>query len=175
MHNQKGFTLVELMVTLLVMTIVTTIAFPNMKNAVRSYQLTSKANVIVNVLNRARGEAAKRGLRVTICSSTNGTSCAAANKNNWHQGWIVFVDADDDVAVSSGEEIIQYVPADSEYTLVLAGTTNYLSFVSSGIPKTAGYSWWAGNITVRRVNDLATDPARQVVISRAGNVSVQSI
>ncbi|MDT8377021.1 MAG: GspH/FimT family pseudopilin [Mariprofundaceae bacterium] len=173
--NASGFSLVELMVAVAILTIVLTIAMPDMKNAVRSYQLTARANNIVNVLNHARSEAAKRGLRVTVCSSTDGASCAGSNQNNWHQGWIMFVDSDNDAAVSTGEVIVQNAPADTEFTMVLSGTTNYLSFVSSGMPKTSGFSWWSGSIDIRRVGDSGSDPGRRVTISRAGSMRVNQI
>ena len=173
--NASGFSLVELMVAVAILTIVLTIAMPDMKGAVRSYQLTAKANNIVNVLNHARSEAAKRGLRVTVCSSTDGASCAGSNQNNWHQGWIMFVDSDNDAAVSTGEVIVQSTPADAEFTIVLSGTTNYLSFVSSGMPKTSGFSWWSGSVDVRKVGDSGSDPGRRVTISRAGSMRVSQI
>jgi len=181
--SASGFTLVELMVAVAIMAILLTIAFPDLKGAVQSYQLTSKANSIASLLNHARSESAKRGLRVTICSSTNGTSCAG--DRNWEQGWIMFVDADNTCTVTAGDSVIQTSAAATSstsvattgFTITLSGApqVNYLSFVSSGMPKTSSFSWWNGNITVRRVGDSVSDPGRQVTVSRAGSIRVSTI
>jgi type IV fimbrial biogenesis protein FimT len=42
-------------------------------------------------LQLARGEAIREGQTVTVCASTNGTSCS--NSASWETGWIVFSDA----------------------------------------------------------------------------------
>ncbi len=173
--SAAGFTLVELLLTVMILSILATLTFPDMKSSIRSYQLTSKANNVINTLNRARSEAAKRGLRVTICSSTNGTSCAGSSQNNWHQGWIMFVDSDNNAAVSTGEVIIQYEPGDTVFTIILSGTSSYVSFVPSGMPKTSGFSWWSGSIDVRRVGDGVSDPGRRVTLGRAGSMHVNKI
>lgn len=173
--NASGFTLIELLIAVTILSVLTMIALPDMKGAVRSYQLTAKANTVASVLNHARSESAKRGLRITVCSSTDGASCAGSNQNDWHQGWIMFVDSDNDAAVSTGEAIIQSSPGVAEYTIVLSGTTNYLSFVSSGMPKTSGFSWWSGTIDVRKVGDTGSDPGRRVTVSRAGSIRVSQI
>jgi type IV fimbrial biogenesis protein FimT len=173
--NASGFTLIELLVAITIMAIVVTIALPGMQASVRSYQLTARANNVINMLNYARSESAKRGLRVTVCSSTDGASCAGANQNNWHQGWIMFVDSDNNAAVSGADVIIQNSPSIAEFTVVLNGTSNYVSFVSSGMPKTSGYSWWSGSFDVRRVGDAGSDPGRRVTLSRAGSMRVDQI
>ena len=173
--SASGFTLVEMMITVFIMSVLVSFAFPAMKEAVRSYQLTSKANNVANILNHARSEAAKRGLRVTICSSTDGASCAGANQNNWHQGWIMFVDNDNNATVSGTDVIVQSAPANAEFTIVLNGTSNYLSFVSLGMPKTTGFSWWSGTIAVRRAQDSGADPGRSVIVNLAGSIRVSTI
>lgn len=173
--NASGFTLIELLVTVAILSILAVTVLPDMKAAIRSYQLTARANNVINMLNHARSEAAKRGLRVTVCSSTDGASCAGSSQNNWHQGWIMFVDSDNNAAVSTGEVIVQISPAVTEFTVVLSGTSSYVSFVSSGMPKTSGFSWWSGSFDVRRVGDTVSDPGRRVTLSRAGSMRVDQI
>ena len=170
--NASGFSLIELLVAVTILAILASVALPDMQAAVRSYQLTARANNVINMLNYARSESAKRGLRVTICSSTDGASCAGTNKNNWHQGWIMFVDSDNNAAVSAGEAIVQSSPSVAEFTVILNGTSDYVSFVSSGMPKTSGFSWWSGSFDVRRTGDAGAGPSRSVTLNRAGSMRV---
>lgn len=89
MERQRGFTLVELMITLVVLAIVIGLAAPSMLDLIRSNRIETASNELVSAFNYARVEAVKRGQRVSACPSTNGTSCSGTA---WQNGWIVFVD-----------------------------------------------------------------------------------
>jgi len=67
--RQRGFTLVELMITLAVAVILIAIAVPSFRNLTLSNRLTTTANDIVGALNVARMEAVKRNASVQFCSN----------------------------------------------------------------------------------------------------------
>lgn len=73
-----GFTLVELMVTVAVIGILAVVAVPSMTAMVNNSRLTGQAEVLVSSLQTARIEAIRRNARVTVCPSTDGTSCASS-------------------------------------------------------------------------------------------------
>jgi type IV fimbrial biogenesis protein FimT len=76
MPRQRGFTLVELMVTLVVAAVLITIAVPSFRNMILSNQLTTSANGIVAALNLAKMDAVQRNASVQFCSNladNNGT------------------------------------------------------------------------------------------------------
>lgn len=81
----RGFTLVELLVTMAVAAILLTIAVPNLQMFVLNSRMASQANDLITAFNMARSEAVKRAASVTVCASSNGTSCTGT----WAQGWIV--------------------------------------------------------------------------------------
>jgi type IV fimbrial biogenesis protein FimT len=72
----RGFTLVELMITIAVAAILLMIAVPSFRNIMNSNRLTTAANTMVGALNTARMEAIKRNASTQFCSdsSTNNTS-----------------------------------------------------------------------------------------------------
>jgi type IV fimbrial biogenesis protein FimT len=82
----QGFTLIELMVTIAVMAILLMVAVPSFKEAMLGSKLGSYANSLVAGAHLARSEAIKRNQVVTLCVSSNGTSCGTGD---WGQGWIV--------------------------------------------------------------------------------------
>lgn len=93
-HIQKsrrgGFTIVELMVAVAVLSILVTLAVPTVRNVIANSYANGISNEFVAALNYARSEAVKRRSAITICSSANGSSCRAdGDANNWHRGWIV--------------------------------------------------------------------------------------
>jgi len=88
----RGFTLTELMVTLVVAGILVTIAVPSFRGFLLSNRLTTATNDLVADFQVARSEAIKRAASTIVCKSSNGTSCTSGG--SWSDGWIVFVDTD---------------------------------------------------------------------------------
>lgn len=93
----RGFTLIELMVTVAVVAIVLGLAVPGFQSVVNGNRLAGAANEMVASLQTARMEAIRRSRRVVVCTSGNANdgddaTCATAGID----GWITFVDLDSD-------------------------------------------------------------------------------
>lgn len=93
--RQRGFTLVELMVAVLVMAVVLAFAVPGFESVVNGSRLTGAANEMLASLQAARMEAIRRNRRTVLCLSRNANSdnptCAPDNAAD-ASGWITFVD-----------------------------------------------------------------------------------
>ena len=131
MKRQTGFTLIELMITLIVAAILLTIGIPSFSDFIKNNRLVSYANEFVAGAHLARSEAIKRNGVVSLCPSLDGTSCAAAG-TGWGDGWIVFVNVDHDspAARDPGEELLYAYP-DWPAGSILANRTT-LSFRAFG-------------------------------------------
>lgn len=88
----RGFTVVELAVTLAVGAILLALAIPSLSSYVRSTRVVSEANGFVGALNRARAEALIQLGNVRLCASNTATTCSGT----WNDGWILFNDCDTD-------------------------------------------------------------------------------
>ena len=62
----RGFTLLELMVTVAVLAILATVGIPSFVDLVQNNRVTTQANELVTALNVARTEAVKRGRSVQV-------------------------------------------------------------------------------------------------------------
>lgn len=92
---KRGFTLIELIVTIAIAAILLTIAIPNFRTFSMNNRMATQANDLITALNLARSEAVKRSANVTVCASSNSTSCTGT----WAQGWIVQHAADTPIRV----------------------------------------------------------------------------
>lgn len=92
--QQRGVTMVELMIVVVIVAIFAAIGLPSMSDMVRNNRLASARQTLTNDLNMARGEAIKRNARMLVCS---GNVAGCSNNASWSgTGWIVCYDMDKD-------------------------------------------------------------------------------
>lgn len=84
-RRQRGFTLIELMVTVAVLAILLGIAVPSFQDISLTTRLRAIANNLTAGVQLARSEAIKRNAAIQLCASSNGSSCGSS----WEDGWIV--------------------------------------------------------------------------------------
>jgi type IV fimbrial biogenesis protein FimT len=141
----RGFSLIELMIVLVILTTLAAITVPSFKGLLISTNVTAQANDFAGMITFARSEAIKRNFRVTLCRSSNGVSC---NGTNWEQGYLVFTDA----FGTGGATIGQVDPGDTVLfaysalahgsTLRIASNPDFISFSQNGRSSlVAGAQW----------------------------------
>jgi prepilin-type N-terminal cleavage/methylation domain-containing protein len=142
-NHQQGFSLLELMVTLLVMGIVLGFGVPNFMEFQRSSVMTSEANDFVSAIYLARGEAVKRQTMVTLCASANPAAAAPVCGVGPPTGYIVFVDdanpvvpaaTDGNAVVDVGEQILLQHPAPAGTIAISTAPANsiYITYAPNG-------------------------------------------
>lgn len=104
-RQARGFTLIELMVTVALLAILAAMAAPSFTTLINSNRLSGAANDIVAALQVARMEAIRRGENVVICPSTNGIGCSGTD---WSR-MIVFSDRNANRAVDAQDVVVRDV------------------------------------------------------------------
>jgi type IV fimbrial biogenesis protein FimT len=167
-----GFTLVELMVTVVMAALLLTLGIPSLQILVNDNRLTTATNDFIAALNLARSEAIKRGVRVTLCKSSNRTSCA--NTGNWAQGWMLFTDPNNNASYDTGETLIQSREGMEGNLSVTGNTTvaDYISYAARGQSVLINGGFQAGTITV--CDGRNGNVGKGIVLSKAGRVQIAS-
>jgi type IV fimbrial biogenesis protein FimT len=134
-RHQNGFTLYELMITLLVIGVILTFGVPNFSEFTRNSQLTGTANDLHSSFQMARSEAARSKSNITICASANSMVPAANCSGTFNDGWIVFIDLNGDIdRAGAGENILRAHPAVHNLVNVTTnGGATYFSFAGTGL------------------------------------------
>ncbi len=168
----KGFTLLELMTAIAVMAVLLSVGVPSFVQIIRNNRITAQTNELVSALNVARSESIKRGIPVSVCSSTNGTSCAGSA--TWGTGWIAFTDSGAAGQVNAGDEVLQVWPAvqgglqlnSVVGTAPVSVARNFVQYTSTGMPSPIA----ATNFSLLKSGAPATS-ARCITVSTAGRIS----
>jgi type IV fimbrial biogenesis protein FimT len=151
--QQRGFTLWELLMTLLVAGILLGLGVPNVMEFQRSGVVTGAANDLVTGLLQARTEAVKRQVPVTFCLSNDPLAdppaCVREAVANSTRGFIIWADengdldalgnpdlsdtTDGDAIVGGGETVLfRGAALDPNATLRLSATCGHVVFGPNG-------------------------------------------
>ena len=155
----RGFTLIELVITMAVATILMSIAVPTFKSVTRSNRVNTQVSDFIGDLNLARSEAVTRGTRVTMLASND----------NWSNGWRVFTDSDDSGTFGGADiELRFHGPLTGGSTLT--GDTNVasmLSYIGNGFAQSITGLTQKGTLTLTNSDKTVT-----IDISASGRARV---
>jgi type IV fimbrial biogenesis protein FimT len=143
--RSRGFTLIELAVTLSVAAILFSVGVPGFVSLIRNTQITAATNDFFAAINLARAEAIQRGVRVDLVP--------AGDEGDWSQGWVVFIDKNRDLRPGDKDIIIfRHGPAPKGMHITARltdSTVQYLAYNGAGRTRTHenGYRTQFGTFT----------------------------
>lgn len=169
--QQAGFTLVELMVTLTIVVVLTSMAVPGFQTMLVGHRLETAADTLASDFRFARAEAVKRSAQVSICASNSGTACTGSG-GLWKEGWIVFVDDDGDGVFETGDEIVRVQDAFSGIASIASASPGsdrqFFVFQPTGWSQAASQTFL---VTPAGSSGVA---ARLVCISNKGRAAIRA-
>jgi len=170
----RGFTLVELIVTMTILTVVLVIAGYSFTGFTQRNRVNATSDDLVRALSLARSEAITRGAAVTACRSANpdvadnpsspAPACTTAG-SGWQTGYIVFADTNGNGARDADEELLRTFAVDSSITVSAdsAQVADYVTYLASGFLQSGNN----GTLTVANSQGSRT---LKVEISATGRV-----
>ena len=169
-HFFRGFTLIELMVTIAVAAVLMAWAAPNFVEFRRNSALTSTTNTLTAALNSARSEAMKHSAFAMVVPQDNA---------NWATGWRVFVDKNLNQTFDAGtDQLVLEQMALPDFLLIsgngtAAGGSPYVLYNGSGYSRTKNGAFGALTFSIERndvTGDRRTQQTRRLIVSRTGRV-----
>ncbi|HEY0942674.1 MAG TPA: GspH/FimT family pseudopilin [Steroidobacter sp.] len=140
-RRTRGFTILELMITVAVLSILVGVGIPSFQDMMRRNRLATQTNQLLGALAYARSEAVKRGVRVTVCPA-NDAQDACSDDGRWAQnGMIIFTDNVGAVGeVTMGDEddpenndaILQRLPAAADQNINIRNPRILISYMQNG-------------------------------------------
>jgi type IV fimbrial biogenesis protein FimT len=130
-RRHQGFSLLELIVTLVVLSIIVGIAVPNFGRMIVRSRITAAANQLSAGVQTARMLAIRSNARVEMCPSTDGATCTGSD---WRRFIIVVqkggAAVERDVQMNGSNIVATASPA------VTAATPNKVWFLADGFVRT---------------------------------------
>ncbi|MCA0894433.1 GspH/FimT family pseudopilin [Microbulbifer agarilyticus] len=164
--NQRGLTLIELLITSSILGILLAIGIPNFQQQLEANRTRAAADALLQAIHLTRSKAVSTNRRATL-----------RRLDNWHAGWEVFYDRDFDGELDADEQQITTGTALIGVTIDGNGPlTNYVSFIGSGESRYAGTAsgggFQAGTFTI-----CPTTPGEgyQLILARSGRVRVDRV
>jgi len=139
-----GITIVELVVSLAVVSILVTTGVPAFSNFIQSNKISESAFDALGTINLARAEAVKRRTRVVLCRSADSAAATPAcggAANTWTTGWLVFASGDTNNTYEAATDTLlgRGVVRSSNVTVITNSTSNNnLEYNSDGTTNESG-------------------------------------
>ncbi|WP_026279882.1 GspH/FimT family pseudopilin [Thioalkalivibrio sp. ALJ16] len=171
MERSRGFTLVELMVTLLVASILLGIGVPAFGSLVEQTRLTTSTNQFLTTLHMARSEAIRRGHLVTLCTSNDGNTCTSGA--DWDAGWILYANPARTEQPPDPASILRAGNAWTDSNVAVAGNqpvSQHISYNALGQSERLSGALLMGTVTVCTGNG----EGRAIIISSTGRPRVDT-
>lgn len=138
--TQTGFTLYELLTTMLIVGVVLAIGVPNMQAFRQNARMTATANDLHSSFHLARSEAARAKTNITICATADSVVAVPLCGGELEAGWIVFEDRNGDIAVNGADAVLRrFGPVADGIIITTPGPDDYFSYASTGLGR--------GNVT----------------------------
>lgn len=182
MHKTLGLTLLELLISILIISLLAAVGIANMPHLIAQQQSTASLNQIIGGVAFARSSAITLGIATTFCPSDSVAAhsnsavppLGCGPRNTWHQGSIIFQDHNGNGQLDANDTLLRRLPGWSHSATVAwraFRARSYLQFTRRGFT-----NWQNGSFVYCPTNiggnsaggDGNLRYARRLVLNQAG-------
>jgi len=179
--SNKGFSLLELMVVVLIAAILVGTAVPSFTQSIQNNRLTTEVNELITGINKARHAAIAEGSEAIICHSVNPNAAepvCGGPESSWKTGYLIYVKDKSTVTTTDftdltykglTDELISQVIGSNASTHVIKATNpnsaQYIAFNS------IGFVLNGPNHALDICDERDGDHGSKITISAAGRIN----
>lgn len=127
MKQQKGMTLIELMISVSIVAIILAFVTPSAESILIKNRMVAEINETSSMIQYARHYAIDEQAQVIVCPSTDHSACST----NWNAPKIVFIDDDNNGSRGNDEPLLVTIAATSD-TSLMTNTSDIIIFSETG-------------------------------------------
>lgn len=147
MQKQLGFSVIELMLTLVIAAIILGVGMPAFAHMIKQTSSVAAGNRLTGLINYIRGEAVQKGKIITLCGTEDFRKCMRSR--DWGNRLMVFNDHDFDRELDKDEQLLRLFEfeEDSEIRWRSFRNKSYLRFYPAGITyyQNGNFTYCPGN------------------------------
>ena len=160
--KERGFTLIETLITIAILTLLTTIAIPSFAEFTVRVRVNNEVSALHRLLLLTRNYAVNQERFVTLCPLSQSGQCSS----DWHEELSVFYD---DKKNKKLDDLSEEILIKTKAPIKLGDTLQYAQGRTALIYAPSGrLAVWGGNGTFRYCPKDHSDKSRGIVISGAG-------
>lgn len=193
MSQQRGFTFLELLVTISIAAIIAAFAIPGLRDFMRANAVAGAANQLVAALSYARTEAVTRRTYVKVCRSADYASFSptgtfipsCTSSNGYEDGWVIWTSTSSSATKPAAvADVLRVSGIDTTGGITIrgsaaSGVADLVTFSSTGTSSSAGNivvcsaKGWGDGSTAQviqigiggRIQSLAGNDAAQTAVN----------
>lgn len=130
-----GFTIVELMVTIVILAILSALAATSFNPLLERWRIIQTVEALKSSLQLARSEAIKRGGQIVIQKIANKTDgcTTATSKTDWDCGWLVCEDRNNSGTCTKADPVLHTVSTPRSLQITRTGGAETIQFNRWGL------------------------------------------
>ncbi len=169
----RGFTFLELIITIAIAAILMGIAIPSFQSLISSTRIYSQTRTLFNTMVMTRSRAITSGYRTILCPTIDGEQCNSDNK--WHHQLIIFEDKNSNGKRDLESEPIVHTTEAAEQLNIYSGS----SYTSSGARRKVAYypmgHAYGSTITITVCDKRGATQPYLIVVSNFGRPRISSV